>query len=85
MNAIALKRPGPGIGAEQMVLLMQRLRRHAGIKIESPQQVIEDHIRERMSLLDIADMQDYLKLFDASISARAEWLALVDLLVYLQY
>jgi type IV pilus assembly protein PilK len=80
MNATALNCAGPRIGAEQMLLLMQRLRTHAGIKIESPQQVIEAHIRERMSLLDIADMEDYLKIFDASISARAEWLALVDLL-----
>lgn len=63
-----------------MVVLMQRLHRHAGIRIETPRQVIEHHIHQRMSLLGIADIEAYLAIFDSSISARAEWLALVDLL-----
>lgn len=79
MNNLAMERRQP-IRTTQMVELMQRLRRHAGIRIESPRQVIESHIGERMSLLGIGDMDAYLALFDSSISARAEWLALVDLM-----
>ena len=59
---------------------MLRLRQHAGIKIESPPQIIEEHIEARMQSLGLTEMSAYLDLFDKSIGARAEWLALVDLL-----
>ncbi|MEH6580634.1 MAG: protein-glutamate O-methyltransferase CheR [Halioglobus sp.] len=68
------------ITGKQVVMLMEQLRAQAGIKIESPQPVIEGHIRNRMSALGIDDFSAYMSVFDDSISARAEWLALIDLL-----
>jgi type IV pilus assembly protein PilK len=79
VNPAALQNARPQ-GVDQLQVLMQRLQQHAGIKIESPQQIIEEHIEARMLSLGISDMNDYLDLFDQSISTRAEWLALVDLL-----
>lgn len=70
----------PPIRYNQLTLLLQRLRSHAGIRIESPRQVIEGHIQQRMSMLGISQMDEYLELLDQSMNARAEWLALVDLL-----
>jgi len=79
VNSIALPSPRP-IQGGQLHALMLKLRHHAGIRIESPRQIIEEHIEARMSLLGMTDINEYLALFDQSISARAEWLALVDLL-----
>lgn len=65
---------------EQLLTLMRQLRIHAGIKINSSQAVIEGCIRQRMTCLEIGDMDEYLMLLEDGISARAEWLALIDLL-----
>ncbi|WP_116368489.1 CheR family methyltransferase [Parahaliea mediterranea] len=70
----------PHLNGRQFQLLMQQLQRHAGIRIESPQGVIEGCVGERLRALGLASYDDYLALFDDSICARAEWLALVDLL-----
>lgn len=79
MNNLATNRH-EAITGDQLVLLMSQLRLHAGIKIESPQFVIESKIRERMLELGVADFRQYMAIFDQSINARAEWLALIDLL-----
>lgn len=68
------------IKGEQLSMLMRKLLTHAGIRINSSQGVIEGCIRERMSCLDIHNMNEYLRLLEDGISARAEWLALIDLL-----
>ncbi len=70
----------PEIGGEQLGLLMQALRTHAGITIDSTPGVIAGHVRERMEHLGMLDVDAYLALFDDSIAARAERLALTDLL-----
>ena len=59
---------------------MQQLRTHAGIKVESSRNVVSDCIHERMNCLGVSEMDTYLAAFDQSINARAEWLALIDLL-----
>ena len=79
MNSALAYRPAP-IKGEQLQMLMRQLRSHAGIAIDSSQAVIEDCIRRRMNCLDILEMDQYLSLLDDGISARAEWLALIDLL-----
>jgi chemotaxis methyl-accepting protein methylase len=68
------------IRGDELNQLLVRLRSHAGIKIETPRQLIEEHVRTRMAVLGIDAIGQYLALFDRSITARAEWLALVDLL-----
>ena len=65
------------ISSSQVIMLMEQLRVHAGIKIESPQSVIEGNIRNRMTALGVDDLGAYLAAFDDSINARAEWLALI--------
>ncbi|GAB3283571.1 CheR family methyltransferase [Parahaliea aestuarii] len=73
-------RQQPHLNGRQFQLLMQQLQRRAGIRIESPQGVIEGCVGERLRALELTDYDEYLALFDDSISARAEWLALIDLL-----
>jgi len=64
----------------QLSGLMRRLRTDAGIRIESPQPVIEHYLHDRMEALGVSDMGDYLAMLGDGIGARAEWLALSDLL-----
>ncbi|MCB1703885.1 MAG: protein-glutamate O-methyltransferase CheR [Halioglobus sp.] len=79
MNAAASKRP-PELGSGQLELLMQKLHTHAGIRIDSTRSVIAGSIQSRMAYLGLSDVGSYLAIFDESIGARAEWLALIDLL-----
>jgi type IV pilus assembly protein PilK len=79
MNQLATQRYQP-ITGKQFVTLMDQLQLHAGIKIESPQIVIESNIRSRMEPLGLDSINSYMALFDDSMNARAEWLALIDLL-----
>ncbi len=79
MNTALAYSPAP-IKAGQLSTLMRQLRSHAGIRINSSQAVIEGCIRQRMQCLELVDMDDYLAQLDGGISARAEWLALIDLL-----
>lgn len=76
----AIQRQLPHLNGAQFSLLMEQLQRRAGIRIESPLGVIEGCVGERMRALGLVSCEDYLALFDDTISARAEWLALVDLL-----
>ena len=76
----ALTQRAPDLRGEQLEMLMQRLHAHVGIKIDSPRSVIAGSIRQRMQYLGFDDTEDYLAVFDDSIHARAEWLALIDLL-----
>jgi type IV pilus assembly protein PilK len=64
----------------ELDLLMQKLHTHAGIRIDSTNRVIAGTVQSRMTALGLGDVQEYLALFDDSLSARAEWLALIDLL-----
>jgi len=59
---------------------MQRLHAHAGIRVDSTQNVIADCIKSRMDYLRVVELENYLAAFDDSFNARAEWLALMDLL-----
>jgi chemotaxis methyl-accepting protein methylase len=83
MSLAYAQRP-PVVSSELLAQLMQRLRTQSGIKLDSTQAVIASKIGERMAALDLATSQDYLSIFDDSISARAEWLALTDLLTIKQ-
>jgi len=83
MSLACAQRP-PVVSSELLAQLMQRLRTQSGIKLDSTQAVIASKIGERMAALDLATSQDYLSIFDDSISARAEWLALTDLLTIKQ-
>jgi len=83
MSLAYAQRP-PVVSSELLAQLMQRLRSQSGIKLDSTQAVIASKIGERMAALDLATSQDYLSIFDDSISARAEWLALTDLLTIKQ-
>ena len=76
----AAARRSPVIASEQLTVLMQQLHTHAGITIDSTSGVIAGYVQERMDYLGVSEVDDYLALFDDSISARAEWLALTDLL-----
>jgi len=78
--SVAATRRSPALKSEQLGMLTQQLRAHAGIKIDSSQGVIANCIQERMTCLGISDIDSYLAAFDDSINARAEWLALIDLL-----
>jgi type IV pilus assembly protein PilK len=78
--SLAVQRKLPHLNGAQFSLLMEQLQRGAGIRIESPLGVIEGCVGERMQALGLDQCADYLALFDDSISARAEWLALMDLL-----
>lgn len=68
------------LSGKQFAMLMSQLQTRAGIRIESPLGVIESCVGERLRVLGLDSSEAYLALFDDSISARAEWLALVDLL-----
>lgn len=85
MSSAAFSRPAdtrrpPALRTEQLALLKEQLRVQAGIRIDSSQDVIGLCIHERMDYLAITDVERYLAVFDDSINARAEWLALIDLL-----
>lgn len=77
---LATARRSQTIKSDQLSMLMQQLRTHAGIKIDSSANVIAGCIQERMTCLGIGEIDTYLAAFDDSINARAEWLALIDLL-----
>ncbi len=74
------QRHGAQLSGKQFAMLMSQLQTRAGIRIESPLGVIEACVGERLRVLGLDSSEAYLALFDDSISARAEWLALVDLL-----
>ena len=61
-------------------MLLQRLHSRAGIRIDSTNNVIAGCVAARMAYLGLEDVDSYLAVFDDSINARAEWLALIDLL-----
>jgi chemotaxis methyl-accepting protein methylase len=79
MNS-AIARRVPELENEQLSLLMQQLHTHAGIRIDSTKNVIADSILTRMEYLGVNEVDKYLAAFDDSFNARAEWLALTDLL-----
>ncbi|NQX88448.1 MAG: hypothetical protein HRT77_07270 [Halioglobus sp.] len=79
MKAIVASQ-APELGRAYLLKLMQKLHTEVGISIDSTQSVISGCIQARMNYLGCADVGRYLATFDNSINARAEWLALVDLL-----
>jgi chemotaxis methyl-accepting protein methylase len=79
MNPLARQASQPFTGM-QIHTVLQHLRERAGITIESPQFVIEQNLLERMAVLEISDPADYLAVLEDGINARAEWLALIDLM-----
>ena len=68
------------IRSDQLSLLMHRLNQYAGIRIDSSRGVIARCVEQRMESLALDDVDSYMLAFDDSINARAEWLALIDLL-----
>jgi type IV pilus assembly protein PilK len=79
VNSTVVSR-APALKSEQLGMLMQKLHIHAGISIDSTENVIAGCVRARMTYLGINQLESYLETFDDSINARAEWLALIDLL-----
>ena len=79
MNVTAFRR-APDLRSEQLEMLMHHLRTHVGIQVDSSKNVIAGCIQQRMEYLGETDIETYLAAFDDSINARAEWLALTDLL-----
>ena len=79
MNTAVASR-APDLKSEHLGMLMQKLHTHAGISIDSTSSVVSSCIQARMAYLDITDIDLYLAAFDDSINARAEWMALTDLL-----
>ncbi|HEY6130874.1 MAG TPA: protein-glutamate O-methyltransferase CheR [Halioglobus sp.] len=79
MNLASANR-APDLKNEQLGMLMRRLHTHAGISIDSTKSVIAGCIQARMEYLGVHQLESYLATFDDSIIARAEWLALMDLL-----
>lgn len=80
MSYSAFSQRPPILRSEQLSLLKRQLQTQAGIRIDSTKDVIGLCIRERMEYLGFDDVNAYMATFDDSINARAEWLALVDLL-----
>lgn len=78
-HTASLQRP-PAISGTQLMSLMRGLREHAGIQIESPRSVIAHNLQVRMAVLGIVHLDDYLALLQGGLAARAEWMALSDLL-----
>ena len=79
MNPVLAHRV-PELQSDQLSLLTQKLHTYAGIRIDSTQSVIAGSIQARMAYLGLNDVNSYLAVFDDSMNARAEWLALIDLL-----
>lgn len=79
MNLAAIHR-APDLRSEQLDMLMHRLHTHVGIQVDSSKNVIAGCIQQRMQYLGESNIENYLAAFDDSINARAEWLALIDLL-----
>jgi chemotaxis methyl-accepting protein methylase len=79
MSTATARRP-TAIRSDQLALLMRRLQQYAGIRIDSSRGVIAQCIEQRMASLGVDDVDSYMSAFDDSINARAEWLALIDLL-----
>jgi type IV pilus assembly protein PilK len=77
---LATIRRSPDLASEQLDMLTQQLLTQAGISIDSTSNVIAGCIAQRMEHLGFIDPESYLAAFDESINARAEWLALTDLL-----
>jgi type IV pilus assembly protein PilK len=77
---LALPRRAPEIADSQLSKLRSELHSRAGITIDSTPGVIGGYVAQRMDSLGLLDVASYIALFDESISARAEWLALTDLL-----
>jgi len=73
-------RRAPELKNEQLGMLMRKLHTDAGISIDSTKSVIAGCLQARMACLGVSDIDAYLATFDDSINARAEWLALIDLL-----
>jgi type IV pilus assembly protein PilK len=78
--SMELARRQQPITGNQMQLLMQQLRSKAGIIIETPRSVIERNVQDRITALGLGNSGEYFSLLEDSIGARAEWLALIDLL-----
>ena len=82
MMPATVRRPS-AITSDQLWMLMRHLRDYAGIKIDSTQAIISQCIYQRMESLGITDVDAYLAAFDASINARAEWMALILSLIHI--
>ncbi len=79
MTVASARQPEP-ISVSQMLTLMRQLRSKAGIKIETPQRIIERNVHDRIEALGLGNPGEYFNLLEDSLDARAEWLALIDLL-----
>lgn len=79
MNAVALRRCN-ALTPAQVSALLQQLRERTGNTVESPAWLLAEHVDQRIRLLGLRNPEEYLEALDNSIAARAEWLALVDLL-----
>ena len=79
MNALGHKRI-PTLNDQQESWLLGELHDRAGITVETPRGILDSYVEERMAVTGISNAEDYLLSFRQGVTARAEWLALVDLL-----
>ena len=79
MSTVTARRTST-LRSDQLSMLMNRLHQYAGIRIDSSRGVLAQCIEKRMASLGVDHVDDYMAVFDDSINARAEWLALIDLL-----
>ena len=73
MNALALRQKEP-IPVGALNSLVDQMRARVGIRVNSPQAVIQDNVFERMAALEISELNEYLALLRRGIGAQAEWL-----------
>ena len=78
--SLAVAGRAPDIGGPQLRLLKQALLTHAGITVDSTPGVVAGYVRDRMDYLGLCDVDAYLDLLGDSIAARAERVALTDLM-----
>ena len=79
MSTVTARRTN-ALRSDQLSMLMHRLHQYAGIRIDSTRGVLAQCIEQRMASVGVDDVDAYMAVFDDSINARAEWLALIDLL-----
>jgi len=79
MNALTHKRL-PTLNDQQEKWLLTELHDKAGITVETPRGILDSYIEERMAVTGVSSSEEYLHSFSEGLNARAEWLALVDLL-----
>ncbi|MFT4518350.1 MAG: type IV pilus assembly protein PilK [Halioglobus sp.] len=78
--SLAATNRAPVLESEHLAMLTRQLHSQTGITLDRTGNAIAHCLKERMNYLGVKDVKSYLTVFDDSMNARAEWLALVNLL-----